>query len=671
MAKVRKHGRRSAAERSPGASSSDRQSAPWRLAGVYCALAVGLSAVIVYLNAFGNEFVLDDTRIIRDNLRIRSLANVPGFFASSYWDLEGAHALYRPMVLASYALNYAMHGLSTYGYTTVNIALHAAVSLLLFALVRGIGGSLFVAAVAGIAFAVHPVHTEAVTGIAGRPELLAACFFLLAMHFHRLAPGTGLTAAWYRAGACACFACALLSKESAMTLLLVLPAMDALFPTKGSTGRLAGPRSRIVTDYLPLITVALAYLAVRRAVLGAIVIAGRTIAPLDNPLVPLTTTALGERLGATTGQAVMTAFRVVVEYARLLAWPARLSPDYSYNQIPLVTSAFDERFLVGLVLAAACVWGIRMLWRRNPVAAFGLAFLALTFSLVSNFAITIGTICAERLMYLPSAGALVAAASGAEALSRTTPRRRLASVVFTIVIIMITMGASRTWTRNREWKNDRALWSAAVAVAPGSARVQSEYGRVFTGLAEDAAQAGRAADAERLYAAAQAHYETALKIYPSYALPMDGLANILALHQRFDEALVLYERAVRVLPGNFASQTNWGALLWDRSTRTASRALALRGEGKVSEADELTRRADADFRKAVEIIDQALSMRPSYAHAHLVRALLLDGYLGNPTGAIAEFEEVLRLMPAHPQRAVIEKELLRLRAPQSSGTVEK
>ena len=41
-------------------------------------------------------------------------------------------------------------------------------------------------------------------------------------------------------------------------------------------------------------------------------------------------------------------------------------------------------------------------------------------------------------------------------------------------------------------------------------------------------------------------------------------------------------------------------------------------------------------------------MKPSYAHAHLIRALLLDGYVGDQAGAIAEFEEVLRLMPGSP-----------------------
>src|SRR6185312_14956275 len=105
---------------------------------------------------------------------------------------------------------------------------------------------------------------------------------------------------------------------------------------------------------------------------------------------PVMTTPLGDRVGATTGQAIMTAFAVVTEYARLLVWPVRLSPDYSASQIPLVTSGLDVRFLLGVVLVALCLGGIVALWRRSRVAAFGLAFLALTFSIVSNCAITIG-----------------------------------------------------------------------------------------------------------------------------------------------------------------------------------------------------------------------------------------------------------------------------------------
>ena len=182
MAKGRKQSRQRPAGRRPGGSPIDRQGDTVGGRATLGALLVVASAIVVYLNAFGNDFVLDDIALIRDNVRIRSLANVPHLFASSYWGYGGAQALYRPLVLVTYALNYAVHGLSTIGYTAVNVSLHAAVSLLLFELVRRIGGSLFAAVLAGVAFAVHPVHTEAVTGISGRPELLAAFFVLLAMH---------------------------------------------------------------------------------------------------------------------------------------------------------------------------------------------------------------------------------------------------------------------------------------------------------------------------------------------------------------------------------------------------------------------------------------------------------------------------------------------------------
>ena len=124
----------------------------------------------------------------------------------------------------------------------------------------------------------------------------------------------------------------------------------------------------------------------------------------------------------------------------------------------------------------------------------------------------------------------------------------------------------------------------------------------------------------------------------------------------------LYERAVKVWPGNYASLANWGALLWERSARAMARASALEAEGRHDEAEALVRQARTGFREGMEKVDQALAIMPSYAHAHLVRALLLIDYRQDPAGAIAEYEQVLGLMPGHPQRPAIEQDLARLRA---------
>jgi len=669
------------AKRNRQPARAPQPAAPSR-AGLYWALAIAAAAVLVYLNTAGNDFVLDDIKLVRDNVRIRSLAGIPHLFASSYWGAEGAQALYRPLVLATYAMNYAAHGLSASGYVLVNIALHGAIALLLFALVRGMGGSALAAGAAGLLFAVHPVHTEAVAAVSGRPELLAAFFFLLALHCHRRAAAPRGGRAGYRLAAVASFACALLSKESAITLLLVVPVMDALVPARGD-GPPATPASRFLGGYLPLLLTALFYLAVRRAVLGGIVIADSAIAPLDNPLV-----------SATGGQALMTAFAAMAQYARLLLWPAHLSPDYSFNQIPIVTSALDPRFIAGAAVAAASLAATAVLWRRSPIAAFGLALMALTFSIVSNLVVTIGTLCAERLIYLPSAGLLIAVgvvvdrlvippeggnhrspekrappeggsyripnsvASAFRRNSGSPPARRLVSAVLAVIVAA---AAARTWTRNRDWHDEASLWTAAVAVAPGSARVQSEYGRILMTRAEQAASGGRGDEAERLYGEARTHFETAVQIYPSYSLPLDGLAMIDSLHGRFDQASALYARALEAWPRNYASLTNWASLLWEQSRSIGARATQLRREGKIAESDVLVRQADAGFQQAVDKIDRAVAMEPSYAQAHLVRAMIRESYLGDRAGAAADFEEVLRLEPNHPQRDLVENELQRLR----------
>jgi Tfp pilus assembly protein PilF len=209
--------------------------------------------------------------------------------------------------------------------------------------------------------------------------------------------------------------------------------------------------------------------------------------------------------------------------------------------------------------------------------------------------------------------------------------------------------------------SDRALWTSAIGVAPKSARVQAEYGRVLMEEAQAEGDAGHQSEADRLFSSAREHFETSLRIYPSYSPAMDGLATILADHQQFDRALTLYERAVRVWPGSYVSVANWAGLLWDRSRRLEAAAGQLRAEGRSAEADAAMRQSDAGYRQALDKVDQAIRMRSSYAHAHLIRALLLDGYVRDAAGAIAEFETVLRLQPDNSQRADIERELSRLR----------
>ena len=440
MARAKKHGERAARSRA-GVPHGDL----W-------ALAVGLSAVIVYLNAFGNDFVLDDTR---------------SFATTSASDRSRTFRTLRLVVLGPSGAGAVPSAGARHlrgelrGARPVDLRLHRRQHrtargrvALCFALVRGIGGSLFAAGVAGIAFAVHPVHTEAVTGISGRPELLAAFFFSLAMHFHRLRAGAGAVAIGYRVGMLACFACALLSKESAMTLLLVLPADGrARAGARTQAGRPRDRASRIVTDYLPLVAVAIAYLVVRRAVLGGVVIAedvdraARQSAGAGHDDAARREARRDRRAGADD--------RVCggAEYARLLVWPARLSPDYSYNQIPLVTSALDVRFLTGVAIARGVHRRDRRAVAPQPVAAFGLALLALTFSIVSNF-VDHDRDDLRRAADVPAKCGRLSSRPRGRRLTTVWRQRRRRHRVRGVASSLVLLGGARTWTRNRDWKNE-------------------------------------------------------------------------------------------------------------------------------------------------------------------------------------------------------------------------
>jgi tetratricopeptide (TPR) repeat protein len=202
-------------------------------------------------------------------------------------------------------------------------------------------------------------------------------------------------------------------------------------------------------------------LYVRANVLGSVPV---TAFPFgDNPLV-----------GADFWTARMTAVKVIGRYLSLLAWPAQLSFDYSFNEIPLfawrLTSWEDVKAVLSLVVcvggAAAAIVG----WRRRKPVFFAIAFFLATLSPVSNLVIRIVSIMAERFLYLPSVGVAVLAVCGVQWLSqRMTERgpeyRKAVPVALGVLLIGF---AARTYARNSDWVDQGRFWRSAVETAPGS-----------------------------------------------------------------------------------------------------------------------------------------------------------------------------------------------------------
>src|SRR5262249_60436384 len=108
----------------------------------------------------------------------------------------------------------------------------------------------------------------------------------------------------------------------------------------------------------------------------------------------------------------------------------------------------------------------RLSARRAP--AFGLLFFAAAFLPASNLLFPTGTVFAERLAYLPSAGlclVLGAAIAGGAPDFAALSRRRAAALALVAVLF-----AGRAALRNTIWRSDQALFENSVATSPGSAK---------------------------------------------------------------------------------------------------------------------------------------------------------------------------------------------------------
>jgi tetratricopeptide (TPR) repeat protein len=295
-----------------------------------------------------------------------------------------------------------------------------------------------------------------------------------------------LPAGFTRGIAVLCYALGALSKESAF----ILPAFLVLYDLV--LGR--GPSKRI-KDYAMYAAAALVLLGVRAAATAG---PKTPIAFADNPVIRA---ALGVRL--------VTAIAVIGRYVGLLLWPARLSVDYSFAQTVPLTDVMNPAFLAGLVAIAALA-GIGFALRSRPLAFAGIFFLV-AIAPTSNVFFPIGTIMAERLLYLPSVSIALVAGFAADALRRSSPvgRRALFPALALLAVVALTW---RTVERNRDWRSNATLFESAARVSPKSFRVRSV-------LAEIAEERGD-------LAAARTEFERAIAIWPKWSYTFWRLGTV-------------------------------------------------------------------------------------------------------------------------------------------------
>lgn len=426
-------------------------------------LAVALCAIVPHLPALWNRFAMDDLYIIAWNPLVHSLSGVFGAFTGPYWPPDLGGQMYRPLPLASFALTWGIVGDHAMLFHAMNLLWHAGVSVAVTALaLRITPHAPRTALVAGLVFAVHPVHVEAIANVIGLGELMAAAGVCLAVY----AAVVRQNLLWSSVG----LLTGLLSKENAV----VAPALIVLAWLVG-IGR--PPRRRMLEFVASWVVIGGAYLAIRGIVLA--------------PYARLHATA-PVFLGESGFAARLTAVAALADVVRLLILPLTLRVDYSPAERTIVHSVADGRFLLGLLCLALWATLLILAWRKGrKVEAFGLGWIAVAFLPISNLLFSTGVLLAERTLYLPSVGFVLAV--GAALAHLPASRLRL------VIPLLVVAGAIRSAVRVPVWRDDFAVTQSILEDSPESYRGPARMAMIYQSHRQPLQALGALREASRIY----------------------------------------------------------------------------------------------------------------------------------------------------------------------------
>ena len=403
-------------------------------------------ATITYAKTIYFEFVFDDYLHIILNTQIKSI----GSSFQAFFEPMPPGNLYRPVLILSYAFTHLFSDLNPFGFHLINVLLHSVNCLLLFFILRQFSEKLLAFSICML-FAVHPLISEAVANVSGRSELLVHFFglssLLLSLYYltEKFIVSKSITLILVSFS----FLAALFSKESAIVYLglVVLFAYYKEISLK-----------QLLQILTPLSLCIIIYACFRLNALGFHSFFQGGIAFIDNPLIQV---PWYERM--------INSLYLLTYYFMLTLLPYKLSADYSFAQfIPLSMPPLPSQLLMILCLIIIFTAGI-VLSRRKDLRGVFILWFFIGFLITANFLFPIGTVFAERLMYLPIVGVIGLL---------VTIFSSIRSYLLKICAVTIVLSAFFILTdrQSNAWSNNLSLWEHQMLVAPKSFKTPANYG---------------------------------------------------------------------------------------------------------------------------------------------------------------------------------------------------
>ncbi len=472
-------------------------------------------ALIIYFKSFNYGYALDDIIVASENKFVKKgiqgisdifkTESFTGYFGEQKNLVSGSR--YRPLSIASFALEYHFFESKPKISHFINFILYILSVLILYIAVINIfkenNRKQWIAFFTCILFVVHPVHVEAVANIKGRDEILCLLFCIISLYY--FIKFIDFKNKWYLIASCIALFLGLLSKENALTFVIINPMTAYFF------------RSEKIIDLIKkswlLALTGLIFIGIRVAVIGFLFDKNLVITDLMNdPFLEMNSV-----------EKFCTILYTIVWYIKLLIVPYPLTHDYYPYHVPIIDLA-NPLFYVSFFVIGLLFFVVLKKWKSASVLSYSILFFFITMILVLNIFFPIGTFMNERFLFIPSISFCLLAGYflNTDNLNGKVIYSKIAQYAF-ILISSIFMWIS--YDRVPAWKDSDSLNFSAIQVSKNSARINLYMGVTYFNYYKI-----EAVDKKKyeFLSLAEKYIRKSVEIYPEYGQGLNMLAGVAA-----------------------------------------------------------------------------------------------------------------------------------------------
>jgi tetratricopeptide (TPR) repeat protein len=572
----------------------------------YFVLSFFVFAFLLYGNTIFNKYAVDDNLVTNNEVVKQGFKSIPEIFSTRYFTQQSnvgsaSTADYRPIVKATFAIEFQLWGNKPGRSHAINILLYWAVSVLLFFILKRLlhNYNILFPFLITLMFMAHPLHTEVVASLKNRDELLAfICGLGSLWYFLEYADKNKF---YYILIAGLVFFVGYLCKSSILPFLFLIPLVLHFFT--------AMPVKKMVVITLAILAVALVAQLAPRLFLPPL---QRTNYFIENPL--YFEKSIWIRLG--------TGLVTLLFYLKALIYPYPLLYYYGYNMIP-VTNLANIWAVISLIVYAGLFGYAVMKFREKHFISFAILWYLVAIAMYSNVVFPVVGIVGERFVFNASFGFCLAIIYFIFRIFKTDPKSLTIELdarlkILAVLILLLIPYSVLSVSRNRDWRNLFDLYRNDIKSLNNSSKANIDYAGYLMGTVYQDPNFLQSGSVNQFkYQKIVTHFRRALELYPNNYLSTNDLGTVyLFIGRNYDSAVYFLRKAIAL---DSTLQPAWVNL-----------GMAYRDQKQ--------------YQKAIECYEHILRVNPNQIKATFALANVYND-MGDFDRAVRMNEEVMKAYP--------------------------